>query len=137
MWLRLYDRPALDEALTRRPSAKLQRLLNAVDVTQSKLEDRFLWVCDRHRLPRPQTQHRIGARTYDFAWPEHRIVVETDSWRAHGTPYAFQADRAASNALQIGGWIVLRFTWEDLTRRARGVAATVRGALRLRKTAAP
>ena len=129
MWRRLYDRPALDDALARRPSVKLQRLLNAVDVTQSELEDRFLWVCDRHRLPKPRTQHRIGARTYDFAWPEQRVVVETDGWRAHGTPHAFQADRTSSNALQLAGWLVLRFTREDLTRRARRVARDVRTAL--------
>jgi very-short-patch-repair endonuclease len=64
-------------------------------------------------------------------------VVEADSWRAHSTPYAFQADRSSSNALQLAGWLVLRFTWEDLTRRARAVAASVREALTLRNTASP
>jgi hypothetical protein len=40
-----------------------------------------------------------------------------------------QADRATTNALQLAGWIVHRFTWTDLTRRPRHVAATVRQAL--------
>jgi very-short-patch-repair endonuclease len=57
------------------------------------------------------------------------VVVETDGWLAHSTPYAFEADRATTNALQLQGWLVLRFTWADLTRRARQVAATVCRAL--------
>ena len=84
------------------------RQYGVVAVAQSQMEDRFLAICARHRLPRPHTQHRIRAKRYDFAWPDQRLVVETDSWLAHGTPYAFQADRSASNALQLAGWIVLR-----------------------------
>ena len=98
-------------------------------VTQSAMEDAFKMLCDRNKLPRPHTQYRIGARTVDFAWPEQRVVVETDGWRAHGTPYAFQADRTTTNSLQLEGWTVLRFTWTDITRRRRRVAATVRAAL--------
>jgi very-short-patch-repair endonuclease len=55
--------------------------------------------------------------------------VETDGWRAHSGAYSFQADRSTTNALQLAGWLVLRFTWDDLTRRARKVAAAVRAAL--------
>ena len=98
-------------------------------MTQSMLEDRFLTICARHRLPRPRTQHRIGAKRYDFAWPQQRVVVETDSWLAHANQIAFQADRAASNALQLAGWLVLRFSWADLTRRSRATAAAVNQAL--------
>jgi very-short-patch-repair endonuclease len=129
MFRRLYDAKAIQDALTRRPSKALAELLTEASVTQSMLEDRFLTICQRHHLPRPRTQHRIGARRYDFAWPQQRVVVETDSWLAHANQIAFQADRAASNALQLAGWTILRFTWADLTRRARKVAATVRHAL--------
>ena len=129
MFRRLYDRRALVDALTRRPSKALRELMTEASVTQSQMEDRFLTICRRHRIPTPRTQHRIGAKAYDFAWPQQRLVVETDSWLAHSTPYAFQADRAAGNALQLAGWLVLRFTWADLTRRSRKVAATVRHAL--------
>jgi very-short-patch-repair endonuclease len=99
------------------------------------LEDRFLALCRRHRIPEPVRQHRIGARAYDFAWPEQRVVVETDGWQAHSGPHAFQADRSSTNALQLRGWTVLRFTWADLTDRPRKVAATVRTALASRRTA--
>ena len=129
MFRRLYDPRAIEDALTRRPSRLLADLLTEATVTQSMLEDRFLTICTRHRLPSPRTQHRIGAKRYDFVWPEHRLVVETDSWLAHGTPYAFQADRAQTNKLLLAGWLVLRFTWADLTRRSRAVAAAVHQAL--------
>jgi very-short-patch-repair endonuclease len=55
--------------------------------------------------------------------------VETDSWLAHSTSYAFQADRSQTNTLQLAGWLVLRFTWADLTRRSRATAAAVSRAL--------
>jgi very-short-patch-repair endonuclease len=129
MFRRLYDPEAIRDALTRRPSTALRELLTDASVTQSMLEDRFLTICTRHRLPAPRTQHRIGAKRYDFAWPQHKVVVETDSWLAHGTPYAFQADRSQTNALQLAGWLVLRFTWADLTRRSRATAAAVSQAL--------
>jgi very-short-patch-repair endonuclease len=127
-YLKLYDRSAIEDVLTRRPSRNLAAALPAL-VTQSEMEQRFLAVCTRYRLPTPERQYLIGAKRYDFAWPAHRVVVETDGWKAHGIPYAFQADRTTSNRLQLTGWLVLRFTWEDLTRRARTVAATVRTAL--------
>jgi len=129
MFRRLYDPQAIQDALTRRPSKALRDLLTEASVTQSMMEDRFLTICTRHRLPRPDTQHRIGAKRYDFAWPQHKVVVETDSWLAHANQVAFQADRAASNALQLAGWLVLRFTWADLTRRSRATAAAVSQAL--------
>jgi very-short-patch-repair endonuclease len=129
MFRRLYDPRAIQDALTRRPSRALKELLTEATVTQSMMEDRFLTICHRHRLPQPRTQHRIGAKRYDFAWPQQRVVVETDSWLAHSTPYAFQADRSQTNALQLAGWLVLRFTWADLKRRSRATAATVAQAL--------
>lgn len=121
MFRRLYDPRAIEDAL--------KDLLTEASVTQSMMEDRFLTICKRHRLPRPDRQHRIGAKRYDFAWPQHKVVVETDSWLAHANQIAFQADRAASNALQLAGWLVLRFTWADLTRRSRATAAAVDRAL--------
>ncbi len=117
MFRRLYDPKAIEDALTRRPSKALKDLLTEATVTQSMMEDRFLTICRRHHLPQPHTQHRINAKRYDFAWPQHKVVVETDSWLATDQPLT-------------AGWLVLRFTWADLTRRSRNVAAaTVKQAL--------
>lgn len=48
----------------------------------------------------------------DFAWPEVRLGLELDSWQFHGTPSAFENDRARDVALAEAGWQVLRFTWK-------------------------
>jgi very-short-patch-repair endonuclease len=126
---RLYDPEAIRDALTRRPPKALKDLLTEATVTQSTMKDRFLTLCARHRVPQPHTQYRVGAKRYDFAWPQQRVVVETDSWPAHANQVAFQADRSQTNALQLAGWLVLRFTWADLTRRSRETAAAVRRSL--------
>jgi hypothetical protein len=46
-------------------------------VTQSKLEDRFLRLCRRYRIPLPQTQYGEKPRV-DFIWPGRRLIVEVD-----------------------------------------------------------
>src|SRR6202022_2270115 len=51
----------------------------------------------------------------DFAWPEVRLCVELDGWRQHGTRAAFSRDRARDRALNRLGWMVLRYTWEEVT----------------------
>ncbi|MBX7117322.1 MAG: endonuclease domain-containing protein [Myxococcaceae bacterium] len=48
----------------------------------------------------------------DFAWPEVCLGLELDSWQFHGTPAAFENDRARDVALAEAGWQVLRFTWK-------------------------
>jgi very-short-patch-repair endonuclease len=125
----LFSVRAIQDALTRRPSVVLRDLLDDLNPTQSKLEDAFLRLCRRHRIPKPRAQIRDGRRRPDFVWPESRLVVEVDSWQAHSTPHAFQADRTRSNAVQLAGWTILRFTYRDVTRRPELVAAQVRQAL--------
>jgi very-short-patch-repair endonuclease len=128
---RLLTVPALRDALSRRPSRLLRELLDDLNPTQSKLEDAFLRLCRRFRIPRPRAQLRAGRRRPDFVWPDARLVVEVDSWSAHSTPHAFQADRTLSNVVQLAGWTILRFTYRDVTRRPQLVAAQLRQALEL------
>lgn len=128
-FLRLFDLGAVREVLDRRPSRVIGALVDDLVLTQSPLEDRLLTICDRHRLPRPLTQEVILGRRMDFVWPAERVVVETDGWEGHSTRSAFQADRSASNALQLAGWTILRFTHADLRRRPLFVARQIRFAL--------
>jgi len=126
---KLFDLAATREALARRPSRSLRLLLDDLVVTQTRIEDRLLEICDRRGIPRPATQRPIAGRRVDFVWEEARLVVETDGWEAHGTRDAFQVDRAATNALQLAGYTVLRFTHADLVRRPARVAREIRAAL--------
>lgn len=50
----------------------------------------------------------------DFAWPELKLIVETDGWAAHGTRRAFAGDRRRDRRLDAAGWRVIRFTWYEV-----------------------
>jgi very-short-patch-repair endonuclease len=50
----------------------------------------------------------------DFAWPEHRLIVEIDGREWHTDREAFQRDRRRQNALIDARWRVLRFTVDDV-----------------------
>lgn len=43
-----------------------------------------------------------------------RIVVEAESFEWHGDRAALRADARRFNALSVHGWLVLRFSWEDV-----------------------
>lgn len=98
--------------------------------TDSVLEARMLRLCRDHGLPLPVGQYdvRRGSRLLgrvDFAFPDLRLAIEVDGYEHHTSLEAFQHDRARQNDLVAGGWTVLRFTWDDVTRRQEHVAAAV------------
>jgi very-short-patch-repair endonuclease len=99
------------------------------DGTHTKLEARFLALCRRHRLPRPEANVPIGPYKVDFLWREQRLVVEVDGWDSHRSRSAFETDRARDAKLKTWGYEVVRFTWRQLTDDPKGVAITVRALL--------
>jgi very-short-patch-repair endonuclease len=59
----------------------------------------------------------------DFAWPGHGVIAELDTYVTHGSPFAFERDRARDRKLAAAGWRVVRITdrgtdeaLEDLSR---------------------
>jgi hypothetical protein len=126
---KVFDLAAVERANARRPNAALGRILEDLLPVDSTLGDEFLSLLDRHGLPRPVGQVRILGHPVDFLWPAERVVVEVDGAGAHLTFDAFQRDRSQANALQLAGYVVLRFTTADIRRRPGRVAAIVREAL--------
>jgi hypothetical protein len=59
-----------------------------------------------------------------------RLALEVDGRAYHGVE-RFQTDRRRQNDLVEDGWTVLRFTWDDLTRRPDDVLARIRRAVSL------
>ncbi|HKH41145.1 MAG TPA: DUF559 domain-containing protein [Solirubrobacterales bacterium] len=102
----------------------------ATDRTRSELEARFLAHCRRHRLPQPDVNARVGDIVVDFAWLEHRLIVEVDGYEAHGGRGAFENDRARDLKLKLLGYEVVRFTWRQLRDDPAGVAGALRELLR-------
>jgi very-short-patch-repair endonuclease len=99
--------------------------------TQSKLERRMRRLCSDAGLPQPVAQWKCGRYRVDFAWPRHRVIVETDGWGTHGRRQAFENDRAKDADLIALGFVVLRFTWRQLERTPTQVAARLAAALAL------
>jgi very-short-patch-repair endonuclease len=99
--------------------------------TRSALENRMRRLCRAAGLPLPVPQFPIGRYVIDFAWPEHRVLVETDDWGTHGRRAAFEDDRARDADLVSQGWVILRFTWRQLTETPHLVTARLAAALAL------
>jgi hypothetical protein len=112
----------------------LEPRLGGAHVSDSSLETLALETIRDAGLPTPETQHRpswlrkMNGRV-DLAYVDQQIVVECDGQRWHGSVEAFQLDRERDNLAQLAGWIVLRFTWDDITRRAPYVVGAIRDAL--------
>jgi very-short-patch-repair endonuclease len=102
------------------------------DLTRSRLERRFLKICHRHRLPKPQVNMKIGPHEVDFLWREHRLVVEVDGWQGHRGRVAFEADRAKDLELKLLGYEVVRFTYSQVEGQPAAVAVKLRALLRRR-----
>jgi very-short-patch-repair endonuclease len=94
--------------------------------TRNDLEEAFLALCRSYRLPQPKVNVPLLDYVVDFLWQETRLVVEVDGRATHGTSRAFQADRDRDGRLAVAGYVVLRFTWWDVTRRPAVVADRVR-----------
>lgn len=111
------------------------------EVTDSALELLALALFREHGLPEPVLHHRLvdeGGRLLaeiDLAYPELRIAIELDG-SVHRERAVFEKDRPRQNRIVLEGWIILRFTWADVTERPDEVIAAVRRALALARRAA-
>jgi very-short-patch-repair endonuclease len=83
-------------------------------LTESELEDRFLFRVRRARLPEPVGNAPLLGYRVDFLWPDFRVIAELDGYAWHGSRRAFRADRDRDRRLSAAGYRILRVTWEDL-----------------------
>lgn len=112
---------------TRRAARKVRHLLATHYIgstpTENDFEEALLALTRGLGLPDPRTQFYIDPGDggpqirADFAWPDRRIVVETDGRKTHGTAQAFESDRRRDQRLTAAGWIVIRTTWRQLKYR--------------------
>lgn len=68
---------------------------------------------------RPQVW--IGQVRPDLVDEELRIVLEADSFAWHGSRSALRRDAERYNDLTVSGWLVLRFSWEEVMMRPERV----------------
>lgn len=111
---------------------KLSGLLaNPRPMTRSDLEAKLFDAMACAGLPPPQVNAAIEGYEVDFAWQEHGVIAELDTYVTHGSPLAFELDRARDRRLTAAGWRVVRLTdWEietaleDLSRLLAASAAS-------------
>jgi hypothetical protein len=82
--------------------------------TRSDLELDFLGICNRHRVPPPEVNVRVGSCLLDFLWRDRRFAVETDSYIYHRGKAAFQDDRGRDFELKLLGYEVLRLSEQQI-----------------------
>jgi Protein of unknown function (DUF559) len=104
--------------------------------SQSQLEILGLRALAAAGLPRPVLQYEIPlgycSLHVDAAWPEIRLAVEFDGAVYHSGPDDWQRDLRRDAALAALGWVVLRFSWVDVTQRPTVCGAQVAAAYRQR-----
>lgn len=128
--------PSLQEALgpgragSRALRAAMDAHLPQLAACASELERSFLLLCERHSVPLPEPNSRIGRFRPDMLWRSRRLVVELDGRRAHGTEAQRQADAARQRHLESLDYRVVRFSWAEVTDEPARVASAVRSALR-------
>jgi Transcriptional regulator, AbiEi antitoxin/Protein of unknown function (DUF559) len=95
-------------------------------------------VLARGGLPKPIAEHPIpwrAGRRFDDAYPEERVAIEWDSRAWHEQRAAMAEDRRRDREAAAHGWVVLRFTWEEVTERPHEIVETVRLLLHDRRIA--
>ena len=97
-------------------------------------ERRFLDLVRRAHLPVPLCQvplydGAIFVARPDFLFPAHRLAVEAQSRRFHGTVAQRIADDARAARLDALGWRILRVWWEEMEQDPLAVARRVKASL--------
>jgi very-short-patch-repair endonuclease len=138
----MWDRLSLWDLVERYPGRRGIRKVTAVleglkdepaGEQKNPLEERFAPFLRRHRLPLPRFNDWIilGAKRFqvDCHWPGTSQIVELDGWQAHSTRTAFREDRARDRVLQVHGYTVTHFTWNQLDDEPEAIASDLRALL--------
>lgn len=117
----------------RRGSAAVRRalaqMLPELAHTLSPLEDLFVIACDAAGLPAPEMNRYVLGFKVDAIWREVKVAVELDGGEAHGNPVAVHVDRARDLALRQHGWIILRYSRQQIESDWPTVLAELRSYL--------
>jgi hypothetical protein len=86
----------------------------------------FVLLCERHRLPIPEPNERIGRYRPDMLWRKPMLIVEVDGHAAHHTAAQTAADARRQAELEHVGYTVLRFTARRVRVEPERIAADLR-----------
>jgi very-short-patch-repair endonuclease len=114
---------------TARLQAALQRHEPRLAMTRSELERRFLAECEIARIPMPEVNAQVQGWTVDMLWRSERVIVELDGRDNHSSPGQMERDRRKDLQLRAAGYVVVRYTWAQITFEAHAVIADLRAIL--------
>ncbi|MFZ0385717.1 MAG: DUF559 domain-containing protein [Solirubrobacteraceae bacterium] len=90
--------------------------------TQSPFEDDYLWACESLDIPKPD---RISVRVLgipvDAVYDDAMLIVELDGIANHHTPAQVRRNHRNDKKLRDAGWLVLRYTTDQLTDDPEGM----------------
>ena len=93
-------------------------------LTESMLEEAFLQLLRDHGFVQPRTQMHVLGWRCDFAWPQDRIVIETDGARWHSDR---ERDAQKDRELRRAGWTVDRVSYRQVFFRPAEVVLILEG----------
>jgi ribosomal protein S18 acetylase RimI-like enzyme len=135
---------ALIDVIQRNPTHRGVTLLRPLleiaqpEPTRSELEDAFLKLIRRNRLPIPQMNVHVCGHRVDAYFPQHRLIVELDGWETHGLRSAFVDDRRKdAEILAATGIPTVRFVYDDTVNRVDKTVARLNVILKTRALATP
>jgi very-short-patch-repair endonuclease/predicted transcriptional regulator of viral defense system len=101
-------------------------------LSRSEAEERLRQQLVAGGLPVWRQNARVAGHEVDFLWAQQRLVVEVDGYAWHSSRNRFAGDRARDAALTAAGYVVLRFTWQQVDRTPMGVVARIAHVLGMR-----
>lgn len=127
--------PLIDARSGRTGVSQLRRLRKmALEGTHSHGEREMKALLKRAGLQGWVANHQlhVNGRLFaelDFALLGLKICIEVDGRAFHSDDKAFQRDRDRQNQLIGLGWLVLRFTWEQITKTPDRVITQIQAAI--------
>jgi len=118
-------------------SLALEQDQSQLALTRSVLEERFLALCEGAGIPLPDVKATGEGLMVDALWREQQVVVELDGRAAHRTPAQMERDHGRDLRLRAAGYVVLRYTWAQITRQPQLVVADLRARLGLEGSGRP
>jgi hypothetical protein len=126
------------ERFPRHPGARRLGALAGIrrGVTRSGLEDKFADFCERHGLPEPRLNVRIGGREVDAFFEHERLIVEVDGYDVHSGRVSFEDDRDRDASMLVHGLPTVRVTEERIDNLPHREAERLHRILERRRRAA-
>jgi very-short-patch-repair endonuclease len=104
---------------------------------RSWLEVAFVPLCESAGIPLPEINVRVADWTVDALWREERVVVELDGYDNHSTRAQMERDRRKELDLRAAGFLVVRYTRDQVVFRPELVAADLLARLTERAASSP